>query len=197
MSGLVMTIARGRVTGFTATAGRDAVARELDAAGPAGRAFREFALGFNPLLAIPDQRRALHSVLRLRRRRGAPIVRRQLRAGGQRARRLRALELLHRRDRDRWRAHLGQRRSHDRAMINAPAHRSAHAEGARGNSRTPVSRLPSLLRHRRRTQRLREPVQEFLSLEVALDRHPLVAPVRARIDARVAEQARDAVRRNA
>jgi leucyl aminopeptidase (aminopeptidase T) len=52
--GLVMTIARGRVTGFTATEGRDAVARELEAAGSAGRAFREFALGFNPLLAIPD-----------------------------------------------------------------------------------------------------------------------------------------------
>ncbi len=52
--GLVMTIARGRVTGFTATEGREAVARELDAAGTAGHAFREFALGFNPLLAIPE-----------------------------------------------------------------------------------------------------------------------------------------------
>ncbi len=51
--GLVMTFARGRLTGFTATEGREGVAREIAAAGNAGRAFREFALGFNPLLAIP------------------------------------------------------------------------------------------------------------------------------------------------
>ncbi|MEP7383520.1 MAG: hypothetical protein ABI910_17680 [Gemmatimonadota bacterium] len=51
--GLVMTFARGRLTGFTATQGREGVAREIDAAGNAGRSFREFALGFNPLLAIP------------------------------------------------------------------------------------------------------------------------------------------------
>jgi len=51
--GLVMTIERGRVTGLTATSGRDAVEQELTAAGTAGRSFREFALGFNPLLAIP------------------------------------------------------------------------------------------------------------------------------------------------
>jgi len=51
--GLVMTIARGRVTSVTATSGREAVEQELTAAGAAGRSFREFALGFNPLLAIP------------------------------------------------------------------------------------------------------------------------------------------------
>lgn len=51
--GLVMTIERGRVSAFTAREGESAVKRELDEAGPAGRAFREFALGFNPLLAIP------------------------------------------------------------------------------------------------------------------------------------------------
>ena len=33
----------------------EAVIAEMDAAGPAGRAFREFALGFNPLLAVPEQ----------------------------------------------------------------------------------------------------------------------------------------------
>ena len=51
--GLVMTFARGRLTGFAATQGHEGVTRELDAAGTAGRSFREFALGFNPLLAIP------------------------------------------------------------------------------------------------------------------------------------------------
>jgi len=52
--GLVMTIERGRVTSLTATSGREAVERELTDAGDAGRSFREFALGFNPRLAIPD-----------------------------------------------------------------------------------------------------------------------------------------------
>lgn len=51
--GLVMTIERGRVTRVIATSGRDAVEKELTSAGAAGRSFREFALGFNPLLAIP------------------------------------------------------------------------------------------------------------------------------------------------
>jgi hypothetical protein len=51
--GLVMAFARGRLTGFIASSGRDGVERELAQAGDAARAFREFALGFNPLLAIP------------------------------------------------------------------------------------------------------------------------------------------------
>jgi len=54
VEGLVMRFAAGRVTGFTATTGSAAVERELNQAGDAGRAFREFALGFNPLLAIPE-----------------------------------------------------------------------------------------------------------------------------------------------
>ena len=37
----------------TADSGLDAAVAEMDGAGPAGRAFREFALGFNPELAIP------------------------------------------------------------------------------------------------------------------------------------------------
>ena len=53
VEGLVMTFAKGRVTGIRATVGRDAVERELRTAGNAGRAFREFALGLNPLLAMP------------------------------------------------------------------------------------------------------------------------------------------------
>ena len=54
VEGLVMRFAAGRVTGFTATTGTAGVERELATAGDGGRAFREFALGFNPLLAIPD-----------------------------------------------------------------------------------------------------------------------------------------------
>lgn len=53
VEGLVMQISNGRVTGFTATTGSAGVDRELAQAGDAGRSFREFALGFNPLLAIP------------------------------------------------------------------------------------------------------------------------------------------------
>lgn len=49
---LVMQISNGRVTGFTAATGSAGVDRELSQAGDAGRSFREFALGFNPLLAI-------------------------------------------------------------------------------------------------------------------------------------------------
>lgn len=52
--GLVMHFERGRVTSFTAKAGRGGVDAELQRAGDAGRSFREFALGLNPLLAIPE-----------------------------------------------------------------------------------------------------------------------------------------------
>jgi leucyl aminopeptidase (aminopeptidase T) len=54
VEGLVMRIVSGRVTDFTATLGTAAVERELSQAGDGSRSFREFALGFNPLLAIPD-----------------------------------------------------------------------------------------------------------------------------------------------
>lgn len=53
--GLVLTIASGRVVDATAEQGLEAAVAEMDAAGPAGRAFRELALGFNPLLAVPDR----------------------------------------------------------------------------------------------------------------------------------------------
>lgn len=53
VDGLVMTIARGQVTEVRATVGRDAVERELTAAGSGARSFREFALGFNPTLTMP------------------------------------------------------------------------------------------------------------------------------------------------
>ncbi len=54
VEGLVMRFERGRVTSFTAKSGRGGVDVELQRAGDAGRSFREFALGMNPLLAIPE-----------------------------------------------------------------------------------------------------------------------------------------------
>lgn len=54
VEGLVMRFSAGRVTGITATSGAAAVERELTQGGDGARAFREFALGFNPLLAIPE-----------------------------------------------------------------------------------------------------------------------------------------------
>ncbi len=53
--GLVLTFEAGRVVDARADAGLAAAQAEMDAAGRAGRAFREFALGFNPLLAVPDE----------------------------------------------------------------------------------------------------------------------------------------------
>jgi hypothetical protein len=54
VEGLVMQFSAGRVTGLTARTGATAVERELTQAGDGARSFREFALGFNPLLAIPE-----------------------------------------------------------------------------------------------------------------------------------------------
>ena len=53
VDGLKVRFVRGRVTDVTAASGRDAVEAEMQRAGDAGRAFREFALGLNPLLAVP------------------------------------------------------------------------------------------------------------------------------------------------
>lgn len=54
VEGLVMTIEKGRVTKFVATRGRAGVEKELAQGGDAAHAFREFALGLNPLLVIPS-----------------------------------------------------------------------------------------------------------------------------------------------
>ncbi len=54
IEGLVMTFAEGQLVDMQANTTLDAVQQELDAAGPAGQAFREMAVGFNPLLAIPE-----------------------------------------------------------------------------------------------------------------------------------------------
>jgi hypothetical protein len=57
VEGLVLTFARGQVTGVRARTGRAAVERELAAGGAAAHSFREFALGMNPRLAIPAEGR--------------------------------------------------------------------------------------------------------------------------------------------
>ena len=55
VEGLKLRFTKGRVVEVTATSGKDAVEAEMSKAGDAGRAFREIALGFNPLLAVPDR----------------------------------------------------------------------------------------------------------------------------------------------
>lgn len=55
VEGLRLRFSRGRVVDVNAAIGREAVEAEMTRAGDAGRAFREFALGFNPLLAVPDR----------------------------------------------------------------------------------------------------------------------------------------------
>jgi aminopeptidase len=55
VEGLTLRFSRGRVTDIAARQGKEAVEAEMQRAGAAGRAFREFALGFNPLLAVPDR----------------------------------------------------------------------------------------------------------------------------------------------
>lgn len=44
----------GTVTGLSAESGAETVEAVLQEAGPAGRSFRELAVGLNPLLAVPD-----------------------------------------------------------------------------------------------------------------------------------------------
>jgi len=53
--GLKLRFAEGRVVNISADSGLTAVEAEMNGAGPAGRSFREFALGFNEELAVPDR----------------------------------------------------------------------------------------------------------------------------------------------
>ena len=55
VEGLVLTFVAGKIIKIESAVGKDAVKKELDSAGEAGYSFREFALGFNPLLAIPEK----------------------------------------------------------------------------------------------------------------------------------------------
>ena len=81
--------------------------REIEGAGEAGRSFREFALGLNPFSRCRTS--AVDSVLRLWRGRRPAVARRQQRARRQGDRRIRALELLHRRHGIGERRDLGRR----------------------------------------------------------------------------------------
>jgi len=54
VSGLMLTFEAGSVVAFSAASGEEAVEAEMADAGASGRAFREFALGFHPLLAVPQ-----------------------------------------------------------------------------------------------------------------------------------------------
>jgi hypothetical protein len=55
VEGLKLRFSKGRVAEITAIGGKAAVEAELQKAGDGGRAFREFALGFNPWLAVPER----------------------------------------------------------------------------------------------------------------------------------------------
>jgi len=55
VEGLALTIEAGLVTGVSATRGQAAAEAELAGVPAEARAFREFALGFNPLLAVPER----------------------------------------------------------------------------------------------------------------------------------------------
>ena len=55
VAGLTLTFERGRIAGVSAASGQAAAETELDGVPEEARAFREFALGFNPLLAVPEQ----------------------------------------------------------------------------------------------------------------------------------------------
>ncbi len=55
VSGLTVSIENGRVAGVTAATGQEAAEAELAGVPEEARAFREFALGFNPLLAVPER----------------------------------------------------------------------------------------------------------------------------------------------
>ncbi len=55
VTGLKLGFEKGRVVSIDADTGREAVEAEMNRAGNAGRAFREFVLGFNPELAVPER----------------------------------------------------------------------------------------------------------------------------------------------
>ena len=55
VTGLALRIEAGRVAGVSAESGQEAVEAELARVPAEARAFREFALGFNPLLSVPER----------------------------------------------------------------------------------------------------------------------------------------------
>ncbi|MEO8501744.1 MAG: aminopeptidase [Vicinamibacteria bacterium] len=55
VEGLKLRFEKGRVVGIQAALGQDAAEAEIAQAGEAGHNFRELALGFDPLLAVPEE----------------------------------------------------------------------------------------------------------------------------------------------
>ena len=55
VQGLKIVFEAGRVVSLSAESGADAARREMEQGGDAGGSFRELALGFNPLLAVPEE----------------------------------------------------------------------------------------------------------------------------------------------
>jgi hypothetical protein len=55
VSGLKLGFIDGKVQSVEAAEGKEWAEAEMSGAGEAGRSFREFALGFNPLLAVPEE----------------------------------------------------------------------------------------------------------------------------------------------
>jgi hypothetical protein len=53
--GLKLGLEKGKVVSVEASSGREWAEAEMSAAKEAGRSFREFALGLNPLLAVPEE----------------------------------------------------------------------------------------------------------------------------------------------
>jgi len=53
--GLKLVFENGKVVSLSADSGEEAARQEIDEAGEAGKSFRELALGFHPLLAVPDK----------------------------------------------------------------------------------------------------------------------------------------------
>lgn len=56
VKGLVMKFENGKTVDIQAAENLESVLKEIESAGEAGKSFREFALGFNPMLAIPEDR---------------------------------------------------------------------------------------------------------------------------------------------
>ena len=55
VTGLKLEFVEGRVLKITAESGKEHVEAEMEQAGDVGRRFREFALGFNPQLTVPER----------------------------------------------------------------------------------------------------------------------------------------------
>jgi hypothetical protein len=55
VQGLKLVFEAGKVVSVSADSGEDDARREMEGAGDAGQSFRELALGFNALLAVPEE----------------------------------------------------------------------------------------------------------------------------------------------